>query len=103
MCDYVKNAVKNAEEELLRESHQGLKAKTYRPYPAGYRAERDITPELSDELANRQYQQLLGVLGCTCCELVRIDILFAISLDIGVAYSHAEARCRLEAMYHVFN
>ena len=54
-----------------------VKAKTDRPYPAGYWRETDITPELSDELAN-QYQQLIVVLRWVC-ELGHIDILFEIS------------------------
>jgi hypothetical protein len=76
--DYVKNAVKNVEEELLKENHTGLKSKVDRPTPAGYRPETDVTPELDDEKANR-YQQLIGVLRWAC-ELGRIDILFEISL-----------------------
>ena len=76
--DYVKNAVKNVERELLTVSHQGLKAKADRPYPVGYRAETDVTPELNDDLAN-QYQQLIDVL-LWACELGWIDILFEISL-----------------------
>jgi hypothetical protein len=76
--DYIKNAgKKNVKEELLEENHEGLKSKADWPYPAGYRAETDTTPELSIELANR-YQQLIGVLRWAC-ELGRIDILFEIS------------------------
>jgi hypothetical protein len=96
--DYVKNAVKNVEEELLRENHEGLKSKADRPYPAGYRAETDITPELSDELANR-YQQLIGVLRWTC-ELGCIDILFEISLL--ASHTAMPRRGHLEAVYYVF-
>jgi hypothetical protein len=76
--DYVKNAVKNVEDELLKESHEGLTWKADRPYPANYRAETDVSPELDDDLANR-YQQLIGVLRWAC-ELGRINILFEISL-----------------------
>jgi hypothetical protein len=34
--DYVKNAVKNVEETLLKEDHQRLKTKANRPTPLGY-------------------------------------------------------------------
>jgi hypothetical protein len=71
--DCVKNAAKNVEEEMLRENHEGLKSKADRPHPQGHRTETDVTPELSDELANR-CQQLIGVLRW-----------------VGVACSHAKA------------
>ena len=95
--DYVKNAVKNVEEELLRESHQGLEAKADCPYPAGYRAETDVTPELNDDLANR-YQQLIGVLRWAC-ELGWIDILFQPKrrgqLESATMHAAEEAQCDL--------
>ena len=97
--DYVKNAVKNVKEELLRESHQGLKAKADPPYPAGYRAETDVTPELNDDLANL-YQQLIGVLRWAC-ELGRIDILIEISL-LAPHTAMPRQEGHLEAVYHVF-
>jgi hypothetical protein len=96
--EYVKNAVKNVEEELLQENHEGLKSKADRPYPAGYRAETDVSPELNDDLANR-YQQLIGVLRWAC-ELGRIDILFEISLL--ASHTAMPRRGHLEAVYHVF-
>jgi hypothetical protein len=96
--DYVKHAVKNVEEELLKENHEGLKSKADRPYPAGYRAETDVSPELNDELANR-YQQLIGVLRWAC-ELGRIDILFEISLL--ASHTAMPRKGHLEAVYHVF-
>jgi hypothetical protein len=97
-CDYIKNMVKNVEEELLGENNEGLKLKADRPYPAGYRAETDTTPELSDELANR-YQQLIGVLRWAC-ELGRIDIMFEISLL--ASHTAMPRQDHLEAVYHVF-
>jgi hypothetical protein len=51
--EYVKNAVKKVEDELLKENHEGLKSKADRPHPAGCRAETDVSPELNDDLANR--------------------------------------------------
>jgi hypothetical protein len=96
--DYVKNAVKNVEEGLLKENHTGLKSKVDRPTPAGYRPETDVMPELDDEKANR-FQQLIGVLRWTC-ELGRIDILFEISLL--ASHTALPRRGHLEAVYHVF-
>jgi hypothetical protein len=62
------------------------------------RAETDVTPELSDNLANR-CQQLIGALRWAC-ELGRIDILFKISL---LASHTAMPRWgHLEAAWHVF-
>jgi hypothetical protein len=99
--DYIKNAgKKNVREELLEENHEGLKSKADWPYPAGYRAETDTTPELSIELANR-YQQLIGVLRWAC-ELGRIDILFEISLLASHAAMPRQDPLMMEAVYHVF-
>ena len=96
--DYVKNAVKNVEEELLKENHTGLKSKADRPTPAGYRPEVDVSPELNDEMANR-YQQLIGVLRWAC-ELGRVDILFEVSLL--ASHTAMPRRGHLEAIYHIF-
>jgi hypothetical protein len=96
--DYVKNAVKNVEEELFKEKHEGLKSKADRPHPQGHRAETDVTPELNDELANR-CQQLIGALRWAC-ELGRIDILFEISLL--ASHTAMPRQGHLEAAWHVF-
>jgi hypothetical protein len=96
--DYVKNAVKNVEEELLKEDHTGLKSKADRPTPAGYRPETDVSPELDDDKANR-YQQLIGVLRWAC-ELGRVDFLFEISLL--ASHTAMPRRGHLEAVYHIF-
>jgi hypothetical protein len=96
--DYVKNAIKNVEEELFKENHTGLKSKVDRPTPAGYRPEVDVSPELDDEMANR-YQQLIGVLRWAC-ELGRVDILFELSLL--ASHTAMPRKGHLEAVYHVF-
>ena len=97
--DHVKNTVKNVEDKLLRESHKGLKSKRDHPYPAGYQAETDITPEPSDELA-KWYQQVIGVLRWVCELLGRIGTLFKISLL--VPHTALLGQGHLEAVYHVF-
>jgi hypothetical protein len=89
--DCVKNAVKNVEEELFKEKHEGLKSKADRPCPQGHRAETDVTPELNDELANR-CQQLIGAL--------RWDVLFEISLL--ASHTAMPRQGHLEAACHVF-
>jgi hypothetical protein len=90
--------VKNAEEELIRENHEGLELKADRPCPQACHVETDVTPELSDELAN-WHQQLISVFRWAC-ELGRTDIFF----EISSLASHAAMprRGHLEAVHHVF-
>ena len=95
--DYIKNAVKNLEETLALESMK-LKGKADRPMPSDYRPEIDVSPLLSDELANR-YQNLIGVLRWAC-ELGRIDILLEVSLLSS--YTSMPRRGHLEAVYSIF-
>ena len=95
--DYIKNAVKNLEETLALESMK-LKGKADRPMPSDYRLEIDVSPLLSDELANR-YQNLIGVLRWAC-ELGRIDILLEVSLLSS--YTSMPRRGHLEAVYSIF-
>ena len=95
--DYVKNAVKNLEETLEVEGTK-LKGKADRPLPTNYRPEIDVSPLLSDDLANR-YQNLIGVLRWAC-ELGRLDIL----LEVSWMSSYTAMPCRghLEAVYSIF-
>ena len=95
--DYVKNAVKNLEETLALENTK-LKGKADRPLPLNYRPEIDVSPLLSDELANR-YQNLIGVLRWAC-ELGRIDILLEVSWMSS--YTTMPRRGHLEAVYSIF-
>ena len=61
--DYIKNAIKNMEDELGKSGDRlpAKSAKTSRPYPVSYRPEMDISKELDDDKANR-FQKLIGVL-----------------------------------------
>ena len=95
--DYVKNAVKNVEQTLAEEGTK-LKGKADRPLPCDYRPEVDVSPLLSDELANR-YQNLIGVLRWAC-ELGRIDILLEVSWMSS--FNAMPRRGHLEAVYHIF-
>ena len=95
--DYVKNAVKNLEETLEVEGTK-LKGKADRPLPTNYRPEIDVSPLLSDDLANR-YQNLIGVLRWAC-ELGRLDILLEVSWMSS--YTAMPRRGHLEAVYSIF-
>ena len=95
--DYVKNAVKNLEDTLASENTK-LRGKANRPLPSDYRPEIDVSPLLSDTLANR-YQNLIGVLRWAC-ELGRIDILLEVSWLSS--FAAMPRRGHLEAVYHVF-
>ena len=95
--DYVRNAVKNLE-VTLNEEGMKLKGRAERPLPSNYRPEIDISPLLSDELANR-YQNLIGILRWAC-ELGRLDILLEVSWLSS--YTTQPRRGHLEAVYHIF-
>ena len=95
--DYVRNAVKNLEETLGLENSR-LKGKADRPLPSGYRPEIDVSPLLSDDMANR-YQNLIGVLRWAC-ELGRIDILLEVSWMSS--FTAMPRKGHLEAVYHIF-
>ena len=95
--DYIRNAVKNLEETLARENTK-LKGKANRPLPLSYRPEIDVSPLLSDEMANR-YQNLIGVLRWAC-ELGRLDILLEVSWLSS--YTAMPRRGHLEAVYSIF-
>ena len=95
--DYIRNAVKNLEETLARENTK-LKGKADRPLPLSYRPEIDVSPLLSDEMANR-YQNLIGVLRWAC-ELGRLDILLEVSWLSS--YTAMPRRGHLEAVYSIF-
>ena len=58
--DYFRNAEKNLEATLNKEGMK-LKGRAEQPLPSNYRPEIDISPLLSDELANR-YQNLIGIM-----------------------------------------
>ena len=60
--EYVKNAVRNLEDTLLKEGHVGLSTRIQTPMDINYRPEIDITPVLSPESITR-YQNLIGVLN----------------------------------------
>jgi hypothetical protein len=96
--DYVKYAVKNVEETLLRANQIALKSKVDRPTPAGNRPEMDVSAELDNEMANR-FQQLIGILRWAC-ELGRVDIM----LEVSLLSSHTAMprQGHLEVVYHIF-
>jgi hypothetical protein len=95
---YIKEAVKNLEQELAKSNHV-LRGKPNKPMQPGYRPELDISPVLGPEQAN-YFQSLIGVL-CWAVELGQIDI----HIDISLLSSHlAQPRIgHLEQVFHIFS
>jgi hypothetical protein len=95
---YLKEAVKNVENELLK-SNYTLRGKPMTSMQPGYRPELDVSPVLGPEHAN-YFQSLIGLLRWAV-ELGRIDIY----IDVALLSSHlAEPRVgHLEQVFHVFS
>ena len=101
--DYVKSAVSNIDKMLIDDGQEkGLsiygKKGSSRPFPIGYRAECDVSPELNDKMASR-YLQLIGILRWAV-ELGRIDIY----TEISVLSQHQclPREGHLDALYRIF-
>ncbi|MGH7954981.1 MAG: hypothetical protein ACREOZ_03385, partial [Gloeomargaritales cyanobacterium] len=94
---YVTNAIKNVESELLKIDLK-LPSKASTPMSNGYRPELDVSPLLDDERAN-YYQNLIGVLRWAV-ELGRIDI----HIDIAMLSSFlVQPRTgHLNQVFHIF-
>ncbi len=94
---YVKEAVKNVESELLKTNYVLVTTAT-RPMSSGYRPELDISPVLDDIQAN-WYQNLLGVLRWAT-ELGCIDIQVEVSMLASYLVQPREGR--LDQCLHIF-
>ena len=75
---YIQEAVKNVQDIVLKELGHGLPKRIGGPWPTGYAAELDETPELSPRMAN-MYQSHVGVLHWIV-EIGRIDIITEVSM-----------------------
>jgi hypothetical protein len=96
---YVQEAVKNLEQYLHREDkNYKLSRRATAPWPTGYNAERDITPEL-DAKGLFHYQSMVGILRWMV-ELGRVDIITETSKL--ASYMAQPREGHLEAVYHVF-
>ena len=96
---YVQEAVRNVEQHLAKKANgMKLNKRAKAPFPTGYHAELDVTPELGPEEAN-YYQSQIGVLRWMV-ELGRIDII----AEVSVLSSHLALprEGHLEAVFHLF-
>jgi len=95
---YVQEAVQNVEDYLQRTYDRKLKKKVRAPWPTGYLAEQDTSPELDPQTAN-YYQSQVGVLHWMC-ELGRVDIL----TEVSTLASHMALprEGHLDAIFQVF-
>jgi hypothetical protein len=82
--EYVKEAIKNVEEELARMGRR-LQGCYSSPMSPNYRPELDFTPFLSDDAAI-YYMELVGILRWAV-ELGRIDIMVDVSLLFLLYYA----------------
>ena len=94
---YIQEAVRNVE-ELLEKKGLSLKKRAAAPFPSGYEAEIDISPELNADDATL-YQSLIGVLRWAL-ELGRVDIMT--ELGILSSYLAMPREGHLEALWHMF-
>jgi hypothetical protein len=101
--DYVKSAINNVEKMLLEDGQdKGLaiygKKSASRPFPINYRAECDVSNELTPNMASR-YLQLIGILRWAV-ELGRIDIY----TEVSVLSQHQclPREGHLDAAYRIF-
>jgi hypothetical protein len=96
---YIQEAVRNVEEYLKTKGGDRRLAKVAKaPFPVGYSAELDISPELEPEEAN-YYQSQIGVLRWMV-ELGRVDII----TEVSVLASHLALprEGHMEAVFHIF-
>ena len=98
-AEYVKEAVENVKEYLDKHFHgRKLVKRATAPWPPGYNAELDATPELSPDMASF-YQSQVGVLHWAV-ELGRVDIITEVSTLASQMAMPREGH--LEAIFHVF-
>jgi len=95
--EYVKNAVRNVEQNLS-EIGKGLTKMADKPFTTGYHPELDVTPELMPEKAN-YYQEMIGVLRWAV-ELGRIDIHVQVALLSQYLANPREGH--LDQCFHIF-
>jgi len=96
---YVQEAVKNVAQAAKELNGFSLPKQAINPYPTGYEAESDVSPELTPELASF-YQSQIGVLRWIV-ELGRVDIITEVS---NLASQLALPRQgHLEAVLHIYS
>ena len=96
---YVKEVVENVKECLDKHFHGRKLVKwATAPWPPGYSAELDATPELSPDMAS-YYQSQVGILHWAV-ELGRVDIITEVSTLASQMVMPREGH--LEAIFHVF-
>jgi len=96
---YVQAAVQNVKDYLNKEfPGRALPKRASAPFPPGYEAELDVTPELDDDKASF-YQTQIGVLRWMV-ELGRIDMI----TEVSVLSSHLALprEGHLDAIFHIF-
>jgi hypothetical protein len=96
---YVQEAVSNVEQYLKQNGLPGLKRKARGPWPSGYEAELDDTPELVPQQAT-YYQSLIGILRWAV-EIGRVDCITEVS--VLASYSAMPREGHLEAAFHIFS
>jgi hypothetical protein len=94
---YVRNAVKNLEEWMVKEGRK-LPKKAPTLMSSTYKLEVDVSPELSPEMANF-YQPQVGVLR-RITEMGKLDITTEVSML--AAHMAAPREGHLTAVFHVF-
>ena len=94
---YVQEAVRNVEAHL-KKTGKSLTKRVYGPFPTGYSAELDTSPELEPEQAS-YYQSQIGILRWMV-ELGRVDII----TEVSVLSSHLALprEGHLEAVFHIY-
>ena len=96
---YVKEVVENVKEYLDKHFHgRKLAKQATAPWPPGYNAELDATPELSPDMAS-YYELQVGILHWAV-ELGRVDIITKVSTLPSHMAMPREGH--LEAIFHVF-
>ena len=95
---YVKAAIGTAT-KLIQADGDKLKGSSSTPFPATYKPELDVTPELSEELHSR-YLQLIGILRWAC-EIGRLDILYEVSVLSQYMANPREGH--LQMVYNIFS
>ena len=95
---YVQEAVKNVAQTVKELDGYSLPKQAVNPFPMGYEAESDVSPELAPELAS-EFQSQVGILRWIV-ELGRVDIITEVS---NLASQLALPRQgHLEASLHIF-
>ena len=100
--EYLRNAIKNLEDELVKGGKPPLKAYGKKlsdsPFPLNYRPEVDVTPELNETLQTH-FLQLIGILRWSI-ELGRIGIITEVSV---LSQHQCSPRVgHLDAAYRIF-